>query len=132
MRISEYKIVVRAKDEEIISLKENIRSEEKLTRDYASKQNSNRYELESTKKKLAESWNHQDMMTKRIREYEDVVRVMTKNTKQNTEQSNSSQQNSKFKEQEIVTVKTRNKVLEEALSKREETLLDLKSILKKL
>ena len=132
IRISEYKNVIRAKDEEITSLKEHIRSQEKLTRDYASKQNSNRYELESTKKKLAESRHHQDMMTKRIREYEDVVRVMNKNMKQNTEQSNSSHQNSKSKEQEITTVKTRNKVLEEALHKREEALLGLKSTLKKL
>ena len=132
MRISEYKTVIRAKDEEITSLKEHIRSQEKLTRDYASKQTSSGYELESTKKKLAESRHHQDMLTKRVREYEDVVRVMTKNMKQNTEQSNSSHQNSKSKEQEISTIKKRNKVLEEALHKREEALLNLKSTLKKL
>lgn len=132
MRINEYKSIIHSKDEEITSIKEHNRSQEKLTREYASKTNSSSYELESTKKKLGESKHHQDMLTKRLREYEDIVRVLNKSMKQTTTESAESSKNSKLNEHKIDVYKTKNKVLEEELHKREGLVLNCKAVIKKL
>lgn len=131
-KILEYKSALHTKDEEITNLKEQIRGQERLMRDVSTKNSSSGYEFESLRKKLAESQHHQDMMTKKVRDYEEIVRIQNLNLKKNTSQNNEMSNTSKYKEKEIEKFKLRFKVLEDELNKRENIILELKSRSNKL
>jgi hypothetical protein len=132
MRMSEYKHALYNKDEETTNLKENIKNLEKETRDSSTKVSGHAYELEATRKKFTEAKHHQDMLTKKIREYEDVVRVINKNLKKNTSQNTESSMNSKHKDNQIEKSKIRFRILEDELHKREELNLSCKATIQKL
>jgi hypothetical protein len=131
-RMSEYKHALYNKDEETTNLRENIKNLEKETRDNSTKVTGHAYELEATRKKLTEAKHHQDMLTKKIREYEDVVRVINKNLKKNTSQNTESSVNSKHKDSQIEKSKIRFRILEDELHKREELNLSCKATIQKL
>jgi hypothetical protein len=132
LRISEFKHALYNKDEETTNLKENIKNLEKETRDSSTKNTGHAYEIEATRKKLTEAKHHQDMLTKKIREYEDVVRVINKNLKKNTSQNTESSMNSKHRENQIEKSKIRFRILEDELHKREELNLTCKATIQKL
>jgi predicted nucleic acid-binding Zn-ribbon protein len=131
-RVSEYKHALYDKDEENTKLRENAKNLEKEMRENSTKVSGHTYELESTRKKLAEAKHHQDMLTKKLREYEEVVRVINKNLKKNTSQNTESNLTSKHKEGQIDKYKTRFRILEDELHKREDVNLTLKATIQKL
>ena len=71
-------------------------------------------------------------MTKKIREYEEIVRIQNLNLKKNTNQNTEMNTTSKYKEKEIEKFRLRFKVLEDELNKRENMILELKSMSTKL
>ena len=71
------------------------------------------------------------MLTKKIREYEEIVRVINVNLKKNTSKSTEADTTTKYKQKEIEKFKLRFKILEDELHKREEVIHNLKSSLNK-
>ncbi|CAI2382273.1 unnamed protein product [Moneuplotes crassus] len=131
VRIHDYKQALYEKDEETTKLHEAIKNMEKEIRTKETAKSGSSYELESTKKKLNEARHHQDMLTKKVQEYEEVVRVINTNLKKNNSESSEASTVSKHKLKEIEKMKIRFKVLEDELHKREDAILKLKSILAK-
>ncbi|CAI2383623.1 unnamed protein product [Moneuplotes crassus] len=131
VRISDYKQALYEKDEETTKLLEAIKNLEREIRTNETVNSGSSYELESIKKKLKEAQHHQDMLTKKIREYEEVVRVINVNLKKNTSETTEASTTTKHKLREIEKMKLRFKILEDELHKREDYILALKSKLVK-